>query len=245
MTNDQLPKLMLVPLTRTKFEQIIPLLATGPQYAYYWGKFPDFLKRLMISVIGVVAFFLIDIFFGDAADPFEPILFFFGVIAGLYWLWAPVYLATVRNAATRRYLYAGFWRGEVLDLFVSEELIGEEETVNNRGQLVIIENRERRLNIEVGDETGFSTQLQVPLRRTHKLIKRGQIAEMLLMSNRSDLSTIVKVSDLYIPDHDLWVSDYPFLRRDVFVEVSRKLEDGGDRYYPPKRPAKTKRRRKP
>ena len=235
---------MLVPLTRTKFEQIIPLLATGAQYAHYWGKFPDFLKRLMISVVGVVVFVLINLFLGDVADPFEPVLFFFGLIAGLYWLWAPIYWATVRNAATRRYLYAGFWRGEVLDLFVSEELIGEEETVNNRGQLVIIENRERRLNIEVGDETGFSTQMQVPLRRTHKLIKRGQIAEMLLMSNRSDLSSIVKTSDIYIPDHTLWVSDYPFLRRDLFEEVSRQLQNIDDNYNPPDRMAKPKRRRK-
>ncbi len=70
----------------------------------------------------------------------------------------------------------------MLDLFVSEELIGEEQTVNNRGQLVLVENRERRLNIEVGDETGFTTQLQVPLRREHKAIALGQMAEMIVMS---------------------------------------------------------------
>lgn len=234
---------MLVPLTRNKFEQVVPLLATGAQYAYYWGKFPDFLKRLMISVLGVVLFFLINVFFGDAADPFEPLLFFFGIIAGLYWLWAPVYWATIRNAATRRFLYAGFWRGKVLDLFVSEEIIGEEESVNNRGQLVITENRERRLNIEVGDESGFSTQLQVPLRRTHKLIRRGQLVEMVLMSNRSDLSSIIKVSDIFIPDLNLWVSEYPYLQRDIFAEISRKLQDRGDDYYPQERSAKPKRRR--
>ena len=35
---------MLVPLTRQKFEQIIPLIATGAQYRYCSGKSPDFLN---------------------------------------------------------------------------------------------------------------------------------------------------------------------------------------------------------
>ncbi|MFN7865211.1 MAG: phosphate ABC transporter permease, partial [bacterium] len=29
---------MLVPLTRQSIEQIVPIIATGPQYAHYWGK---------------------------------------------------------------------------------------------------------------------------------------------------------------------------------------------------------------
>jgi hypothetical protein len=221
---------MLVSITRKKFEQLIPLLATGPQYAYYWGKFPDFLKRLLISVVSVcvVVFILGYFILGEGL-----LTFFLGVIAGLYWLWAPVYFASLRNFACRRLAYSGFWRGEVLDLFVSEELIGSEQTVNNRGQLVIVENRERRLNIEVGDETGFISELQVPLRREHKAIAPGQIAEMLVMSYQSDLSSIVKVSDIYIPNHNLWVSDYPYLRRDAFVDVSRKLQSR-DRQASPK-----------
>lgn len=226
---------MLVPLTRKKFEQLVPLLATGPQYAYYWGKFPDIVKRLLISVVSVcVVVFIIGYFI--LGEGF--LTFLLGVIAGLYWLWAPVYWATLRNVACRRFAYSGFWRGEVLDRFMTEELIGEEQTVNNRGQLVIVENRERRLNIEVGDETGFTTQLQVPLRRTHKALAPRQIAEMVVMSNRSDLSTISKVSDVYIPDLDLWVNDYPYLQRDAFAEVSRQLRNPGDSYR------KTRRRKR-
>ncbi|MBD1920501.1 phosphate ABC transporter permease [Microcoleus sp. FACHB-831] len=232
---------MLVPLTRQKFEQIIPLIATGPQYAYYWGKFADFLKRLMISVVAVTVLFFTYKIVGEG---FGGLIFFLGIFAGLYWLWGPIYWASIRNAGSRRYLYAGFWRGRVLDIFVSEELIGEEQTVNKRGQLVIIENRERRLNLEVGDDSGFSTALQVPLRRLHKSIRRGQIAEMVVMSNRPDLSSIVKVSDIYIPDLNLWVSDYPYMRRDVFSLVSRKLENTDDEYYPSKQERKPKRRKR-
>lgn len=213
---------MLVPLTRQKFEQIIPRVATGAQYRYYWGKFPDFLNRLLISVVSVVVVWLLALVFGEG---FQTLLFSVGLIAALYWLWGPVLWASLRNGEYRKYKYSGFFRGRVLDVFITEELIGKEETVNNKGDLVIVENRERRLNLEVGDETGFTTQLQVPLLRAHQVIAPNQVVEMLVLSTRSDLSRIAKETDIYIPRHKLWVSDYPFLRRDLFVEVSRRIRD--------------------
>jgi len=123
----------------------------------------------------------------------------------------------------RKYSYSGFWQGRVLDVFVTDDVIGTEETVNSRGELVIVENRERRLNLEVSDESGFQSQLQVPIRREYRSIDVGMVAQMLVVSNKPDLSRIAKTSDIYIPSLNLWVSDYPYLRRDLFVEVSRKL----------------------
>jgi hypothetical protein len=111
--------------------------------------------------------------------------------------------------------------------------------------LVIVENRERRLNLEVEDETGFATQLQVPLRRTHKGIAIGQVAEMLVMSYQPDLRSIVKTSDIYIPSLNRWVSDYPYLQREVFAQVSQKLMSKTDEAdYPTNRGVNTRRRRR-
>lgn len=208
---------MLVPLKRKSFEELIPLISTGPQYGFYWGKPPDFLKRMLISVVGVVLIWLLGRFLGDVLQ------FLVGLILGLYWLWAPVYWASRRNLKARRYNYGGFWRGQVLNVSISEELIGKEETVNQRGDLVIIENCERRLNLEVGDQTGFATNTQVILRRNHQLIRRGDVAEAMVLSNRADLSQIVRVSDVYIPAHKLWISDYPMIRHDIFEQISRSL----------------------
>ena len=218
---------MLVPLTRQKFEQIIPLIATGQQYKYYWGKFSNFLQRLLVSVVSVVVILLTKALFGLE---FGPILFFLGVIGALFWLWFPVFQASVRNAKCRRYKYSGFFRGRILDWWITDQLMGKQETVNSKGELVIVENREKRINLEVGDDTGFSVELDAPLRPFHKAIARGQIAEMIVMSNRPDLSSIDDFSDVYIPSRDLWVNDYPYLRRDFFSEVSRRLrEDQQDR----------------
>ena len=224
---------MLVPLTRQKFEQVIPFSATAEQYKYFWGKFPDFLRRLLISVVGVIGIWVFELI----AKSYVFIALPAGIIAGLYWLWGPVLWATLRNSSYRQYPYSGFWRGQVLDVFVTEELIGKEETVNNRGELVIVENRERRLNLEVGDDSGFSTRLQVPLQREHQRIAPSQRAEMVLLSKQSDLGRIAKTTDIYLPALNIWVSDYPYLKRDMFEAVSRQLESKLER---PARPAKRK-----
>jgi hypothetical protein len=231
---------MLLPITRQKFEQIIPTLATGPQYGYFWGKFPDFLKRLLISLISVVGVSLLRVFFGSS---FDGLILLLCIVAGLYWLWGPIYWATMRNMEIRRYPYSGFWRGEVVDVYVTEDLIGKEETVNNKGELVIVENRERRLNVEVEDENGFGTRLQVPLRRIHKGIAAGQVAEMLVLSYQPDLRNIVKTTDIYIPSLNRFVSDYPYLQPDVFAQVSQKLSQFEEEEEPVKR-GKNKRRRR-
>ncbi|MDJ0591057.1 MAG: phosphate ABC transporter permease [Pleurocapsa sp. MO_226.B13] len=211
---------MLKPLTREKLEQLIPLIATGQQYTYYWGKWSDLLNRLLISVVAVVVVLILDLLFGDGG---EALILLLGGVAGLYWLWFPVYQASLRNAANRRFKYGGFWRGKVLDVFLTEELIGEEETVNQRGELVIIENRERWINLVLGDRTGFKVEVQAPLQRIYRGIKPGQTAELLVLSNQSDLGRINKISDAYLPKLNLWVGQYPYIQRDVFMEVSRQL----------------------
>jgi hypothetical protein len=211
---------MLKPLTREKTEQLIPLIATGKQYAYYWGKWSDVLNRLLISFIGVVVVLILDALFGNQGDA---LILLLGGIVALYWLWCPVYQASLRNSASRRFKYSGFWRGQVLDVYLTEELIGEEETVNQRGELVIVENRERWINLALGDETGFEVEVQAPLQRIHKGIKPGQTAELLVLSNELDLSQINKISDAYLPQKDLWIGQYPYIQRDVFLEVSRQL----------------------
>jgi hypothetical protein len=212
---------MLVPLTRKTFETLIPAVATGAQYGYCWGKLKDLLRRVLISVVGMFGVLILYLVLGSS---FAEVFLVAGIAIGLFWLWEPALRASQKNWDYRRYAYAGFWQGTVMELFVSEELVGTEETVNKRGDLVIVENRERCLNLEVGDRSGFSVQLQVPLKRAHRALDVGDSVEMLVFSNRSDLSRIVQNSDVYIPDHNLWVSDYPYIQRDVFLEVRRRVD---------------------
>jgi hypothetical protein len=221
---------MLIPLTRKKFEELIPIFATGGQYKYYWGKPSDFLRRFLFSLTAVVAIVLIEFLLGGFL---RNVFFMIGFGAALYWLWAPIFFATRRNLACRRFKFSGFLQAEVLDVFFSEELIGTEETVNKRGDLVVIENRERCLNLEIGDYSGFGTKIQVPLQREHRGIRRGDRVALVVMSDRRDLSLISKISDVYLFDYDLWVSDYPYLQRQVFADLCRRMEQSAQDFdYP-------------
>ncbi|MBN8560107.1 MAG: phosphate ABC transporter permease [Leptolyngbya sp. UWPOB_LEPTO1] len=237
---------MLVPLSRKKFEDLIPLVGTGAQYKYYWGKLSDVLRRVLISISAVAGALLIRAFFatGELQDVVQAVTFFLIILALVYWLWSPAIQAAVRNAGYRRYKYAGFLRGEVLDVFVTDELVGTEESVNNRGELVVTENRERRINVVVGDETGFETRIQVPLKREHQAIRVGDTAEMLALSDRPDLGRIAKVSDIFVSRVGVWVSDYPYLRRDEFEAVSRQINtiEPEDDYREPPRSKRNERR---
>ena len=85
---------MLIPLTRKKFEELIPPVGTGEQYRYCWGKPRDFLQRLLISVVAIVVAVFVELILGES---FAIITFALGLFAGLYWLWEPA----VRKAAQR------------------------------------------------------------------------------------------------------------------------------------------------
>jgi hypothetical protein len=219
---------MLIPLSRKKFEELIPLAATSNQYRYFWGRPADALRRILISLAGVFGALLLGFLFSELGEAFEVVVFIAGAIVAFYWLWAPVYAATRRNREYRSYQFSGFWSGEVIDTFITEELKSTRETVNKRGELVVIEDREKQFNLEVGDDTGFVATVKTPLKKSHRSIRAGDWAEMVVVSNRPDLSRIAKITDVYVPDANQWVSDYPYLRRDAFLEVSNRIRRNYD-----------------
>ncbi len=76
---------MLIPLTRKTFETLIPRVATGAQYIYFWGKVSDFLRRLLVSIVGVTVLILgLGLIIGPDIGFFR---FLLGIVVGLYWLW--------------------------------------------------------------------------------------------------------------------------------------------------------------
>ncbi|WP_373478632.1 phosphate ABC transporter permease [Geminocystis sp.] len=211
---------MLIPLKQEAINDLIPAVATGSQYTHYWANFATFLKNLFISLVGILFFWLLGSFFGRSGDNVSLI---FRVIFGLYWLWSPIYWASVRNRKLRRYRYISFWRGKVLDVYLTEELINEESAIDKLGRAIIVENRRKLFNIDIGDKTGFRTTITTPIKRIHKVVNRGQSVEGLLLSNDPDFMRIAQITDVYIPAHKLWLGEYPYIRRDIFLDLRREL----------------------
>ncbi|MEM9246647.1 MAG: phosphate ABC transporter permease, partial [Cyanobacteria bacterium P01_F01_bin.153] len=150
---------MLIPLTNEAFEQLVPRIATYDQYRHYWGKASDFLRRLAISTVALVMVWIVGLILGEGVSG---LTFALGFAAALYWFWVPVFLASRRNSDYRKYRYCGMLSAKVVETFVTEELLNEQETVNPIGDLVIVENRERCINVVVCDEAGFEVRYRPP-----------------------------------------------------------------------------------
>jgi len=217
---------MLIPLTRQSFEELVPAVATSDQYQHCWGKPSQLLRRLLISAVGTLVLAVLEL------STHAQILLIPLVMFALYWLWGPIFEASVKNRQFRQYPHCGFWQGKVLDYYISEAVTNEQESVNDRGELILIESLERRINVEVGDKTGFTLKIQAPLNRTHKRLHRGQVAVMLVTSYMDDLSVINETSDIYIPSQNIWVGEYPYLRRDAFMELTRQMRSRYGRTKP-------------
>lgn len=184
------------------------------------GKFIHIIKKFIYLSSRSVIFWLLGSFFGRSGDNLSLI---FRVIAGLYWLWSPIYWASIRNSKFRHYRYISFWRGKVLDIYLTEELISEESAIDKLGRAIIVENRRKLFNVEVGDKTGFRATITTPRQRIHKVVNRGQAVEGLLLSNDPDFIKIGQITDVYIPRHKLWLGDYPYIRRDIFLDLRLQL----------------------
>ncbi len=217
----------MLPLTRATFEQLIPAVATGAQYNYCWGSFSDVLRRLLFSVLGVTIVLLVGGVIASVFGAFSFVQFFLGIGAAFYWMWGPAFQASRRNWEYRKYRYSALWQGKILDLYLTEELLGITESVNNKGDLVRTEKQERYLNVEVGDRTGFTTEFKLPLRKEHRQLKRGQLIQLVLLAKDADFRLIAKTTDAYVPELNLWVSDYPYVQRDVFKAVNQRLTQRG------------------
>jgi hypothetical protein len=49
------------------------------------------------------------------------------------------------------------------------------------------------------------------------------LAQMVVLSNDPRLGRIEKYTDVYLPQKDIWVSDYPYLKRDLFQFVAQRI----------------------
>jgi len=218
---------MITPLKRQKFDELIPSVPTSDQYQYYWGGSQDVFKRLLISVALLVTF---SVLYNRTPDSFWGILLFISAaLGGLYWMLGPVLSAIRRNSKLRNISQCGFWQARVVDTYLSEEVLSKQENFDSRGRLDVSYNTESFFNIELGDRTGFVTTLRVPMRREYKRIQPKQEVCMLLLSNDPSFRRVSKITtDAYMPQLNLWISDYPYLRRDVFLNLIRYMLSRGN-----------------
>ncbi|MXX08629.1 MAG: hypothetical protein F4099_01485 [Synechococcus sp. SB0673_bin_10] len=213
---------MLIPLSGAERDQLLPRVATGPQFTACWGGPQVLLQRVMISVVGGVISLILGQTFLGFASPWGAFWLVTGIVLGLTWLWGPVAVAAQRNGRLRRFPHTALVIAQVGGLFTEERVAERREDVNATGRLELVESKRRWLNLELADEDGFLGILAFPLEQKHQGIRRGDAVCCLAMANRRDFSPVAAFSDAWLPQQNLWVGRYPYLRRDLLVNLYRR-----------------------
>jgi hypothetical protein len=217
---------MLQPLKSQTLDQLIPAVPTSDQYAFYWGTQQEVFRRALASVGFLVIFTISYNRVHDSnPDSFAAlILFVLAALGGLYWMLEPVVKASLRNSTLRRYPYCAFWQTEVYDVYLSQEVRNRRERVSKRGTIDIDYDAESFLNVELEDETGFGMTLRVPMQRSYKRIQPGLTVCLLIFAQDRDFRrTSRTTTDAYLPKVNLWLGEYPYLRKDAFIDIARYL----------------------
>jgi hypothetical protein len=217
---------MLTPIKRKKFDELIPAVPTSDQYQYYWGNSQSVFRRVLISVAALVVFTLLynRVHEKDPSSISSLLMFVCAALGGLYWMLEPVVQASIRNAKLRKFAYCAFWQATILDAYVSQEVLSRQETINDRGRLDVSYDSVTFFNVELGDDTGFVTTLRVPMRREYKRIQPDWTVCLLLFSNDRSFNRVSRItSDALLPQYNIWISDYPYLRRDAFTDLTRYM----------------------
>ena len=142
----------------------------------------------------------------------------------LWWPWAQA--ATKNYAMRKQMMYAGLWRTKVLDV----EARGRPRpqfgagSDDDGGATPPRFSTMRTTRILLGDPEGAQTELVLPHDARFSMVEPGQPAELIVLSTSPTFESFKAVKDVYLPDCGLWLSEYPFLDRTEFLEISLEIE---------------------
>ncbi|DBA97423.1 TPA: hypothetical protein ACH3X1_015142 [Trebouxia sp. C0004] len=127
-----------------------------------------------------------------------------------YPLWWPIYKAWSQNQKLRSsYRYVGLWQTSVLSLDLAAPAGGLQQQVSNPVVKFLF-----------GDASSARTQVDVPYNQRYEDVHVGESAELLLLSNTPDFSSFKALKEVYLPESGVWIAKYPFVDRDVFLDIS-------------------------
>ncbi|CAL5222015.1 g4305 [Coccomyxa viridis] len=137
-------------------------------------------------------------------------------------LWYPSLRAALRNRSIKgKYRCIGLWRVAVMEVDVVAEY---EPRFQQPYQRATAGRGQRLLRLLVGDASGARSQLSVPYQKRYDAIRTGEPAEVLVLSKSREFESFKALKEVYLPECGVWVSDYPFLKREAYLECSLEIE---------------------
>lgn len=136
----------------------------------------------------------------------------------LWWPWAK---AAKKNLAMRQQMeYGGIWRTKLLEVSTSGRPRPSMESSDKKSYFSTM----KTTNILIGDENGAQTEVSLPYDARYRVLSPGQAAEVVVLSDSPSFVSFKAVKDIYLPETGLWLSEYPYVDRAEFLEISLEIE---------------------
>ncbi|KAG1674151.1 hypothetical protein FOA52_015782 [Chlamydomonas sp. UWO 241] len=194
-------------LSRQDYEALLPLRPTRAQKRFYE---PGSLPERIIELLGSLG---ASILLSKAALLAAPAL--------LYPLWASWLRAGLRNLElySKQFACVGLWRSTLIECEVLG-WAGPAWGPAGGGRSAA------SVRLVVGDEVpgGARVALEFPYQPRAELLVPGEPCELLVLCRDDDFLEFKAVREIYLPASGLWLTDYPFVDRAVFLDVSLDIE---------------------
>ena len=214
-------------LTQREIQSLLPIGATGEQYAYFWGGPETAVQRLGLSLVGLVAT--------------VNLTALLAVPTATFFLWAPVALAARRNSAARAGRNIGLWRARVLAVATRDAAPGpgyfderfgrtsdgggyrssSDENFGNFGNRRDVSRETWMLSLLVGDYSGARVELSPAAEAAREDTRGGRGGDGGRIG-RGYFARFEAVREAYSRT-DTWVGEYPFLDRRAMPAISGRI----------------------
>ncbi|GMH44393.1 hypothetical protein BSKO_12345 [Bryopsis sp. KO-2023] len=193
---------------------LLGLIPTGPQADYYAPKEASENVAWWGGTIGVVI--LLSKF---------PLLAALATGSPFLGPWA---MAGLRNfeLISKGSSFSGIWHAEIMD---SELLDLRPESFGSRPPAKTVDGQSVRLVIGDPWKGGIRVEIVVPYTMSLGPLDPGTPVELLVLSDDKKFSTFKVVREVFLPETRGWLSDYPFVDRDVFVRLSYQISQQNPR----------------
>lgn len=197
----------IVILSPDELDRVLPVLPFAAQADYFTGGAAQAVQRWGASLA-------LTVLFSKAA-----LLAATSLTWPLWWPWAR---AANRNYGIRSKMeYGGIWRTRILEIEKGgrpRARFGDSKDETPRFSTM------KTSRIVVGEENGAQTELVLPYDARFDVLQIGEVAEVVVLSNSTSFNDIKAIKDVYLPDSGLWLSEYPYIDRAEFLEISLDVE---------------------
>lgn len=225
----------LIPLSVDELDAILAVgrVPTAAQYSTYYGRTPAeryrcILESSIVSFLGVFfSYFLSFVLGGFVATLLGSLFLFWGILS-------PQFKAGQRNWEflsgrplvdidddNHAGLYGSLFLGRIADVCVVEDAADDiEYDVRDfddyrmaGDELERFTGRPWLLRVQLIDQTARALQVHARLSEEYLEVRPGLPALAVLLSTRRDFTSLAALSDVYVPDAQCWIGDYPYLDR--------------------------------